>query len=192
MSEVAAAIRHLLSDLLTRRSDVLLLACCQRAKWEGWLKFELAAALSQHPGVQDVVLEACYPSGRRSDISFSLNGIVWYMELKTPNVNWRAAGLENRTRPITRNIGSLMEDIKKLQRECDPRRGLAVFCLFPIPARIWDAEREKLNYHLGRVEAGCDLSAGSLSEAADFVSITNEFGICNIVVETASIVAGEA
>lgn len=183
MDEAATVIRHTISHLLSRRMDVLLLACRQRAKFEGWLKFELASALAAQADVQNVVLEDGYSSGRRSDISFSLNGKTWYVELKTPNVNWRAAGIENRTRPITKNIDSLIEDVRKLKRDCASQLGLAVFCLFPIPSRIWKLEREKLAYHMGRIEQDCQLMPGSLIAGAEYNSVTDEYGICTFIVQ---------
>jgi len=184
MDEATTIVRLLTTHLLSRRTDVLLLACRQRAKFEGWLKFELASALAAQPAVQNVVLEDCYPSGRRSDISFSLNGVTWYLELKTPNVNWRAAGVENRTRPITKNIDSLIGDVRKLQQDCASQNGLAVFCLFPIPNRIWVLEREKLVYHIGRIEQDCQLTPGSMIAGAEYNSITDEYGICTFIVQS--------
>lgn len=183
MDEAATIVRLLTTQLLSRRTDVLLLACRQRAKFEGWLKFELASALAAQPAVQNVVLEDCYPSGRRSDISFCLNSITWYLELKTPNVNWRASGIENRTRPITKNIDSLIGDVRKLQQDCASQNGLALFCLFPIPDRIWKLERVKLSYHIDRIEQDCQLAPGSMIASAEYTSITDEYGICTFVVQ---------
>ncbi|MHB8844767.1 MAG: hypothetical protein ACYC7L_08445 [Nitrospirota bacterium] len=119
-----------IAKVLEAHSDVLAIALRQRAKFEGWLKLELAATAAQH-GCVSVELETPLPSnkGERADIGFSLNGEKFYVELKTPNSNWRFAGIENRTRPITKNISSIIEDVEKLRKV---RNALIAFTLFPI------------------------------------------------------------
>lgn len=39
------------AEILKNRKDVLTMACQQRAKFEGWLKFELAEAISRKLGI---------------------------------------------------------------------------------------------------------------------------------------------
>jgi hypothetical protein len=71
MSAPEQTIQLLLRDILRQRKDVALLACQQRAKFEGWLKFELASALNRAAGFENVILEDGYLNGGRSDLSFN-------------------------------------------------------------------------------------------------------------------------
>jgi hypothetical protein len=103
----------------------------QRAKFEGWLKFELALHAEQH-GASDVEVEAPSGSGSRSDLSFLYDGKRYDVELKTSNTDWRMNGVLARTRPITKNIKGVIIDGGKL-RLC-PGEGIVAFCLFPIEA----------------------------------------------------------
>ena len=67
----------------------------------------------------------------RSDISFLWEGQRYDLELKTPNTNWRMPGVANLTRPITKNIASIVEDAQKT-----PAEGgilIVAFVLFPVP-----------------------------------------------------------
>ena len=43
-------VKAILKDITLRRRDVMAVAVPQRAKYEGWLKMELAAALAMHGG----------------------------------------------------------------------------------------------------------------------------------------------
>jgi hypothetical protein len=52
------------------------------------------------------------------------------IELKTPNTNYGMSGVENRTRPITKNINSILEDIHKLK--VNNVAGIIAFVLFPV------------------------------------------------------------
>lgn len=182
--DIPTEVKNVLKDILTRRQDVTILAARQRSKFEHWLKFELAVSLSISPHVQNLRLEDSFPSSSgRCDISFMAGRDKWYIELKTSNVNWRAPGLEDRTRPITRNIDGIIADIKKLRAKCSPAKGIAAFVLFPIPVRIWQEERNKLSYHLDRIENECQLDKGELFGNADFVPLDSEFGMTLFVVE---------
>lgn len=174
--------------ILERRQDVVRLAAAQRSKFEHWLKFELAADLGRMPGVGNVRLEAPYGAGKdRADVSFTADGAIWHVELKTSNVNWRVAGVENRTRPITMNITSIIEDVRKLRVNCaNGEGGLAAFVLFPIPMRIWQQERPKLGLHLGRIERESGLTPGSLAANAGFVNFSADAGLGVFAVEAAA------
>jgi len=183
MDSVPHIIKAILKDITLRRTDVMAVAVPQRAKYEGWLKMELAAALDLHEGVKDVNIEPSYPLKGKADLSLRVNRTIWYLELKTSNTNWRATGLENRTRPITLNISQIIADIAKLREKCPPAKGLMVFTLFPVPTRIWDHEREQLSYHLRRIERESDLARDSLLGHCDFVPLHEQFGVCLFVVE---------
>lgn len=175
-------IRLALRQILSSRLDVTILACKQRAKFEGWLKFELASALNKTSTIKNIILEGGYATGGRADIVFTYCDITWFIEMKTSNTNWRAEGIENRTRPIKKNIDEVIDDIKVLQSNCYPHRGLAVFVLFPVPKRIWTIEKDKVSYHLHRIESDCDLRDRSLMEVADYIIINDQFGMCTFLV----------
>jgi len=85
----------------------------QRAKFEGWLKFELAAMVIAQ-GATDLIIEATYDAGR-ADLSFRYGGETYFIEMKTPNTNWRISGVQSKHRPITKNIHSVIADAEKLQ-----------------------------------------------------------------------------
>jgi hypothetical protein len=159
------------------------MACRQRAKFEGWLKFELAISLSRQAAFQNITLEDGYPSKGRSDISFVSYGVKWFIEMKTANTNFRADGLENKGRPVTRNMAGIVEDFEVLQKRAKPARGLAVFCIFPVPSRLWGSTIHQLTYHLDHIEHGAGLQPGSLRQDCDYVEVNPEYGICTYVVE---------
>jgi hypothetical protein len=176
-------VRLSLRNIILQRKDVTLLACKQRAKFEGWMKFELAAVLASDNQYSQVTLEDNYQTRGRADISFMHQSTKWYVEMKTANTNWRADGLENITRPIAGNIDGIIDDIQVLKVKCPPDKGMAVFVIFPVPVRIWDDEPEKLTYHLHRIEEETGISTGTLLSNADFMDITENFGMCSFVVE---------
>jgi hypothetical protein len=183
MANIPEMIKSTLQEIIARRWDVMMLAARQRAKFEGWLKFELAAALSIRNDIQSVDLETQYTTGGKSDLSFKVDGTTWYIEMKTANVSWRADGLESKIRPITRNVSGVIDDIAKLREKCPPSRGLMVFTLFPVPTRIWDHERERLEYHLHRIERESGLTRNMLIDNSDFVMLDEQFGLVFFVLE---------
>lgn len=127
---IAHTVRDWIVEVLTSRPEVTQLAVRQRAKFEGWLKFELAAE-AERGGARDIVLEAPLPTGNmRADLGFSLNGTALVVELKTPNANWRMAGVENKGRPVTMNIDSIIVDGNKMR---DAGGGIVAFTFFPVP-----------------------------------------------------------
>jgi hypothetical protein len=175
-------IQGLLRNILVSREDLTYLACQQRAKFEGWLKFELTSALHRSPSFENMILEDCCSTNGRSDISFEYGGIKWFIEIKTANTNWRAEKLENSGQPITRNMDGIVEGIIVLRKKCIPARGVTVFCMFPVPCYLWKNTPEKLSYHLRRVEEAGKLTQNTLIDGAQFVKITDSFGICTFVV----------
>jgi hypothetical protein len=105
------------------------LAASQRAKFENWLKFELAACAAKQ-GAGELALEPPSGPGSRADLGFTYKRHRYYIELKTVNTNWRMEGVQSKTRPITKNIQGVVDDVRKL-KHC-PGRGLVAFVLFPI------------------------------------------------------------
>ncbi len=117
--------------ILRENLEVVDLAARQRAKFEGWLKFELAAKI-EHEAGKSVRIEPVNSISRsRHDLSFLYAGETYYLELKTINTNWRIAGIESRRRPITKNISGVVDDLRKLSGL--GRRGISAFVIFPVP-----------------------------------------------------------
>ena len=129
-------VRRWIAEVIEQRKRLLAIAVRQRAKFEGWLKFELAAH-AERQGARDVEIEATPDSPSlaryRVDIALTFDDTRYNIELKTPNSNWRLPGVLNKTRPITKNIAEIVNDARKLA-ECHDR-GLVAFVLFPIPPR---------------------------------------------------------
>ncbi len=124
-------VKKSISDIINNNKELLAIAIRQRAKFEGWLKFELAYNL-QKLGLSNVRVESNYDnSNNRADLGFAYNGVRYDIELKTPNANWRIEGIENKGRPITKNIASIIGDYKKLEKCVE--KGIIAFVLFPVP-----------------------------------------------------------
>jgi hypothetical protein len=123
-------VRTWIASIIGSRADVMALAMSQRAKFESWLKFELAARAVKE-GARELILEAPSESGTRADLGFTYESEQYHLELKTVNANWRMDGVQTKTRPITKNIQSVIDDARKLEH-C-PGKGLVAFVLFPIP-----------------------------------------------------------
>lgn len=122
-----AVIRGWIVEIIRERREIVGMAMSQRAKFEGWLKFELADAARRN-GATNVRFEPQLSSGR-ADLGFDLKGIPCVIELKTPNTNYRMAGVESHSRPITQNIAGIVVDAEKLAA-CGG--GVIAFILFPL------------------------------------------------------------
>jgi hypothetical protein len=123
-----------------------------------------------------------YASGGRSDISFVHEATKWYIEMKTANTNWRAASLENLGRPVTGNMQGIADDILALRQKRGAAGGLAVFCIFPVPARVWRVTRDQLNHHLRNIETAANLAHDSLVRSIEHVESTPEYGVSTSVI----------
>jgi len=112
----------------------------RRAKFEGWLKVELIDILIKN-GVPDVV-----PENGLIDVSFGDVAI----ELKTVNTNFRDANAENRNRPITKNISSVIQDIAK-HRKNQYLHKFIIFVVFPLSEGHtgWNGHLKKIEEQLG-------------------------------------------
>lgn len=124
-------VRTWIADILQARSKLLAIAIRQRAKFEGWLKFELAAYAELH-GAEQVKIEAATDDSVRSraDLTFHYNGERYDIELKTCNTNYRMKGVLDRTRPITKNVAGIITDAKKLASCAE--HGVIAACMFPV------------------------------------------------------------
>ena len=135
-------LNDILVNILKSRQDLVFIAIKQRAKFEGWLKFELANELNNI--YSDTCVEKCMPykgSEKLVDV-FSNNSCI---ELKTPNTSYRHDGCENRTRPITNNIASIIDDINALKKIGVD--GYIAFIMFPID------NNGKYKSHIDKIDA---------------------------------------
>jgi hypothetical protein len=136
-------IRNAILEILKNHEGILRIAVRQRAKFEGWLKFELASYLEQN-GMDNVEVESKFINRlERADISFFHQGEPYNLELKTPNTNWIVNGVKSLTRPITKNIESIVADEVKLRNS----KGIIAFVLFPVP--LDDNRWEQYLYRIG-------------------------------------------
>ena len=118
-------------DILSKNKDKISIALKQRAKFEGWLKIELAYKLLQ--SYSDVKIEYPYPCDNRkhADI-YASNALI---ELKTPNTNYQTDNCVSCVRPITKNIKSIIDDINKLHKLGGQHKKYISLVLFPIDAK---------------------------------------------------------
>jgi len=132
------SIMDVVRGVLTDRRDTVWLAVRQRAKFEGWLKLELARAL-ETAGFTEVMLECRYAGRRKADLAFRIQGVRCFMELSMCNTNWRVKSVRTASRPITKNVEHVLKDIEKLKMVEEPDVGLALTLFFPVPIN-WSAQ----------------------------------------------------
>lgn len=120
-------LNNLIVSILKDNAGLVFIAIKQRAKFEGWLKFQLAHKLLEEDGKVEV--ERPYPTNGKlhADI-YAKNAFI---ELKTPNTNYRYKQCISCNRPVTKNITSIIEDINKLRSIEDNEKYIA-FVIFPI------------------------------------------------------------
>lgn len=108
----------------TWNEPILTIHVPQRAKFERYLQAVLSLRLKKRFG--DTEIE--YPlAGKHADIYANET----YIELKTPNTSYRFSDIVNKTRPITKNVQSIIDDINKL-RTLKIKEGVVAFVMFPI------------------------------------------------------------
>lgn len=167
-------LRDWIVGILEERQDVLNLAARQRAKFEGWLKFELAAfAESKCPG--QTVIEASYGDNKRSDLSLEIKNERVFIELKTCNTNWRMSGADSKHRPITKNIKSIITDAEKLRE--DHVRGLVAFVLFPVPL-----SDNRWHEYLDRISRSLSVNLSEQRHCARVEVVLNGTAWCEVIV----------
>ena len=136
-------VRNGIVHILQNNIRLLRIPVRQKAKFEGWLKFELAHYL-EDIGMKSVKVESkVWLCRDRIDITFFHDGEPYSLELKTPNTNWKIEGINSNCRPITKNIQSIISDAIKLNSE----NGIVAFVLFPIPVadNRWEIYLDRIN-----------------------------------------------
>lgn len=150
-------IRKGIVDILTKHKELLQIPLRQRAKFEGWLKFELACYLDQI-GMRSVEVESQGSFRYKTDIVFFKDDDLYSLELKTPNTNWMIPGVNSSGRPITKNIQSIVDDALKLNSQY----GIVAFVLFPVPVddSRWEVYLKRISEKTGLClskENNCDV-----------------------------------
>jgi hypothetical protein len=151
-------VRKGIVEILKGNTSLLRIPIRQKAKFEGWLKFELAHYLEEI-GMENVEVESkVFYRQERADISFFNNRQPYSLELKTPNTNWKLKGVNENCRPITKNVQSIIDDAKKLNSES----GIVAFVLFPVPVgdSRWEPYLNRINKETGLAlskERNCEI-----------------------------------
>jgi len=122
-------VRKGIIEIIADNMPLLRIPIRQKAKFEGWLKFELAHYLEKEGMINVEVESKAFSRRDRTDITFFNDGEPYSLELKTPNTNWKLKGVNENCRPITKNVESIIADAKKLNSE----NGIVAFVLFPVP-----------------------------------------------------------
>lgn len=148
--------------------EMLLLANKARNKLEGWLKFELTKKLLAYDGINDVSVEKRYnlvgeENNKYSDIFFRYGGEKYLVELKTANTSYKVEGCNDRIRPLTDNINSIISDINQLyyadidDEEENVPLGLSVFICFPLQEGGHDNLSDNSNsIFINRIVKNCE------------------------------------
>lgn len=146
--QIHEQVRTWIAEILATRDEVVGIAIRQRAKFEGWLKFELAALAESRGAVASV--ESSYGNRMRADVLIALDERHYLVELKTPNTNWRIGGVQDKVRPITKNIKSIIDDAAKLSG--NGNSGVIAFVLFPVPSGDcrWHTYIRRISKGIGR------------------------------------------
>lgn len=130
-------------SILKSNQQLLRIPIRQKAKFEGWLKFELASYL-EIKGFKDVEVETKGEKNHfHTDITFFDDDLHFYsVELKTSNTNWIIPGIRQAGKPITKNIDSIIADCLKM----NSNYGIVAFVLFPIGSNDsrWESYFERI------------------------------------------------
>ena len=132
---------ELICRILHRNQSLLSIAISQRAKFEGWLKFELAAELKKL--YKDTRVEEPV-KGFHIDIHSNQSLI----ELKTPNTSYKTKGCDDRICTITDNINGIISDINKLSAIVPGlyNNGYIAFVMFPI------GNNDRYSVHINKIQ----------------------------------------
>lgn len=123
-------LNQLIYKILTSNQSLVTIALQQRAKFEGWLKFELANELKIN--YADTIVEYNLKGLNALVDIYSNQSLI---ELKTPNTSYKANGCINATKPITDNMNGIIGDIQKLRSISSKALyagGYIAFVMFPL------------------------------------------------------------
>lgn len=127
--------------ILNRNQSLLTIAISQQAKFEGWLKFELANEL--HRSNHSVRVEELV-HGHLVDLCVDNGSLI---ELKTPNTSYKVGDNKPKTRPITKNVQDIIDDIQKLRDNRDGfKNGYIAFVMFPI------GNNDRYSVHINKIQ----------------------------------------
>lgn len=134
-TELSKIILESLSNRLNKSIGLSVFAK-ERAKFEGWLKVEVCDILLCK-NISNVV-----PEKHRIDVMCD----GWAIELKTTNTNYRYPNVVNKTRPITKNIQKIIDDIEQLRTssELTGIKKAILFVVFPV-SHLKSEWQEQLN-----------------------------------------------
>jgi hypothetical protein len=163
------------SEIIKENSALIGLASSRRSKFEGWLKFELARKLYQNSATE-IYFEAPYGNGSKCDLFFLLKDEKYFVELKTPNTNYRINGIANLVRPVTLNRKSIIKDVYKL-RENHITNGIICFANFPIPLND-DCWKDYINTISQKIHQPIDLAKSCRTQHIDFNTLEFNVVIC--------------
>lgn len=111
-----------------------------RSKFEGWLKVEIVDILTKYTN-------NITPEKDRIDIVVE----DWAIELKTSNTNYRYDNVENKKRPVTKNVSSIIKDINDLEHNVNYENKAVLFIIFPL-----DLTTPSWNQHIQKIENELD------------------------------------
>ena len=135
---------NIIENIVKNNKDVIEIACKQRSKFEGWLKFELIRILIEN---FDIIIEKTVEN-YKIDLAITDNkGEELYVELKTCNTSYKIDGVIDKSKPITKNINNIIKDVNKLKQLNN--KGKVVFIVFPLPP---DKINEFIEQHLKKIE----------------------------------------
>ncbi len=165
-------IEEKMNDLL--QSPQLDIPLRERAKFEGWLKVELAAAL-EGAGFDVTLEKEISTRKRRADLFLGHKGRGIYLELKTVNTSYRFPRVRQCDRPITRNFEGVCKDIQKLGDVPTATSGYMVFAVFPVSAD----KKERCNKLCRYLERVFDERAAVTAEecCSGFIGRDTDWGV---------------
>ena len=183
----AKYIADTIESILSSNEDLLKIAFRQRAKFEGWLKFEIARAFSQlyhntkaeYPIADlfaDKVLPELYRNTeferliQRGHVDLFADNCL--IELKTPNTSYTCEGVDPKTRPITKNVNDIIYDINKLGKlrkisEVPCYDLFIAFVMFPIDTN------KKYMGHVNKIENHIQAQKSKITKAQRTVTINS-------------------
>lgn len=176
-----------------------------RAKFEGWLKFELVREAVEHHATNvrvEIQNKSVPQKNQLIDLSFQLKGTNYYLELKTPRAGWSNEGLENldikkTTNHIGGDIRAIMKDAVNLKKfiqwkqpDQPSSKGIIAFVAFPlaIDRTLWWANWQKawsnaaISVSKLRKISKAALPELPKEEDCRFVPISLKGGVCDFMV----------